>query len=551
MSYSALVSIGTVGAGITSVKLYECNNGCSSCSALTNYSNVSVSSFNPNIVVTGITDGTTCIKAEPIGACSGVTQCLTITGIPAPTATPAPAPTATPAPAPTATPAPAPTATPAPEPTATPAPAPTATPVPPTATPDGGGGPTYIYYKLRPCDYQGQSGYTNGDYDVYSTGYTSATFNSGDRVEGSTNYFYVVVGSTTTDPGGTKYSVSLVEGQTGCPEAPPPPVYRTATISAWTIPSGVTLNQIKTDACGNAPYQLPSGYVSLGTAYVSDPAITTVTPSTLYTLYDANIGGNIINGGNKWYAVLYTDGGFIYQYVAYITGAGQIQDWTACSGSPSPTATEAPPSPTATPDLGGGGGAPGIYSCSGVQCVADVNGTYPDLASCEASCGTGAGGCFIGETMVTMADGTEKRIDQLVVGDVLKSFNIDTLPLNSDDSTVLETWSSENIVGTPDTATIVGIEPMDYYGIFVLNGILKTSARHRHLVKRNNVWSFIEAHEVVVGDIMLDIEGNEILITTRTVELNEQTVYKLNVENLDVYYANGILTHNQKLPPEN
>ena len=35
--------------------------------------------------------------------------------------------------------------------------------------------------------------------------------------------------------------------------------------------------------------------------------------------------------------------------------------------------------------------------------------------------------------------------------------------------------------------------------------------------------SYIVGNEVVVGDIMLDIDGDEILITSRTVELTEQT----------------------------
>jgi hypothetical protein len=228
------------------------------------------------------------------------------------------------------------TLTPTPTPTLTPLFVVTPTPtVTITLTPNGGGGGiTYTYFKLRPCDFQGQEGYLNGDYDVWSTGYENgSTFSSGNRVEGSTDYFYVVVGSTTTDPGGTKYSVTST-GLTGCPESAPPIVYRTAKIFAWSTSLGPTLNEVKTAACGFYPYNLPEGYVALNGGsgvYVSDPEITTVTPSTIYTLYDANIGGNIIDGGNKWYAILYTNGGSVFQYVAYITSAGEIQDWTPCS----------------------------------------------------------------------------------------------------------------------------------------------------------------------------------------------------------------------------
>jgi hypothetical protein len=186
----------------------------------------------------------------------------------------------------------------------------------------------------------GQPGYLNGDYDVYSDGV--GTFNSGDRVEGSTNYFYVVVGSTTTDPGGTKYTVTST-GLTGCPDTGGGggTTNRTITITGWSTEPGPTLNDIKTDACGKYPYQLPGGYTQL-IGYVDGSSIT---PGTIYTLYESASSGTPVNGGNKWYAILYTNGGSQYQYVAYITSAGEIQDWTQCTG------TQITPTPTITPTL--------------------------------------------------------------------------------------------------------------------------------------------------------------------------------------------------------
>lgn len=316
MSFNASVNLGTVGFGITggTVSISGCT--VSDCSAGTSIvTGQTVTSFPKTI--TGIPDGTRYLRVQvDNGTCIGTVQCISISNIPAPTATPIP--TATPGP--TAVVA---TATPTPSPSPSPTPSPTPGP---TAT-------VYTYYKLRPCEYQGQAGYTNGDYDVWSVGYTTTPYSSGNRVEGNTGYYYVVVGSTTTDPGGNKFSTTLVVGESGCPAVAPPPVLRTAQIFAWSTASGPTLTDIKTAACGKMPYQLPEGYVSLGTAYISDPAITAVTPSTIYTLYDANSGGNVVNGGNKYYAILYTSGGSTFEYVAYITTAGEIQDWTPCSGS--------------------------------------------------------------------------------------------------------------------------------------------------------------------------------------------------------------------------
>jgi hypothetical protein len=142
MSFSATVNLGTVGVAITSVKLYGCtgNNGtnCTGCTALTGYENVGVNQFP--LLVSGIPNGSRYIQAEALGACSAdaVKQCISISGIPGPTATPAPTMTLTPTgtSAPGATPNPTNTQTPTPTPTPTPTgtSAPGATPNP-TNTP--------------------------------------------------------------------------------------------------------------------------------------------------------------------------------------------------------------------------------------------------------------------------------------------------------------------------------------------------------------------------------------------------------------------------------
>ncbi len=68
------------------------------------------------------------------------------------------------------------------------------------------------YYTLIPCA---------GGSNSYSNGQPQGTFNSGDIVEGATETYYVIGGSTTTDPGGVKITVtaSILEE---CPAVPTP-----------------------------------------------------------------------------------------------------------------------------------------------------------------------------------------------------------------------------------------------------------------------------------------------------------------------------------------
>lgn len=119
MSFSATVTLGTVGTSITDVSLYPCTgstSGTCSGTVIPGYSNKAKGLFP--LTVTGIPDGTTYIKLVAAGGGCTPDYMLQISGIPgAATLTPTPAPTQTPSPtsAPTSTPSgtAVPTATPA------------------------------------------------------------------------------------------------------------------------------------------------------------------------------------------------------------------------------------------------------------------------------------------------------------------------------------------------------------------------------------------------------------------------------------------------------
>lgn len=191
---------------------------------------------------------------------------------------------------------------------------------------------------------------------------------------------------------------------------------------------------------------------------------------------------------------------------------------------------------------------PATYDCFNGNCIEAEGGggTYSSLSACQADCT--ANPCFIEGTNITLADGSQVLIETLQVGDVLKSFAIDTLSLYSDDNTVLTTWNTETLTGTESTASITSITPVQVSEIVVINDLLKTTPDHRHLVKHDGVWSFVIASNVIVGDIMIDINNNEVEVTSVETQEVEKTVYKMDVETLDVFYAENILTHNIKNP---
>ena len=72
-----------------------------------------------------------------------------------------------------------------------------------------------------------------------------------------------------------------------------------------------------------------------------------------------------------------------------------------------------------------------------------------------------------------------------------------------------------------------------------------TTVDHPFYVKNQG---FIKAGELIVGDELLDVNGNVLLVENFDVELTDEptTVYNFQVEDFHTYYAGGlgVLVHN-------
>lgn len=342
MAYIASVSLGsTIGLGITSVKFYECTGNNTGCTALTNYANVSVSLFNPTYSITGITDGKTWLKVEPIGACSGTTQNIQVSGFPGPTATPAP--TATAGPAPTATAVPSPTATAVPGSTATPAP--TATTVVPTPTPTATAGPgptatptptateTPYYLQLSRCDSAVNT----------VTGWTLNTYTQSQIMVGNIflsagGFYYQVINYQTAQPSpagiidGTKAGAQY---QT-CSDTPgayvAPPVNPGVSLL---IHTGQTFNNSST------PCAMYESTIAQNSTYVYLSGHTI--PANGDYAYTTSVCNVTYSGDSNYYASLVSSS----RYAFTIGSGGYINNVVQCGVIPTATPTPTP-SPTPT-----------------------------------------------------------------------------------------------------------------------------------------------------------------------------------------------------------
>tara|TARA_Y100001958_G_C21238517_1_gene565572 strand:+ start:1105 stop:3207 length:2103 start_codon:yes stop_codon:yes gene_type:complete len=154
--------------------------------------------------------------------------------------------------------------------------------------------------------------------------------------------------------------------------------------------------------------------------------------------------------------------------------------------------------------------------------------------------------CHVAGTLVDLADGNTKLVENLEIGDVLKSYTIPGLGEDENQqpwqtySTQLSGW---NATGT--TATVTGVSSSTWADYINFNaGLTKVTGEHPVLVKSSsNDITFKAASNVVVGDSFY-VNDAWVEITSVEVVEEEITAYRIDVENADVYSADGVLFHN-------
>lgn len=133
------------------------------------------------------------------------------------------------------------------------------------------------------------------------------------------------------------------------------------------------------------------------------------------------------------------------------------------------------------------------------------------------------GGCFTGDTKVTMADGTEKNIQDIQVGE-----KVLTRKAELDETLV--------------PAEVVNTYRKTVGGYLTINDTIRVTTNHFLYV--NGTWR--RADEVNVGDIL--VQENAKPLTVHSIEWHKEQVDVFNIEvaGEHSYFANGIYVHNGK-----
>ena len=143
-----------------------------------------------------------------------------------------------------------------------------------------------------------------------------------------------------------------------------------------------------------------------------------------------------------------------------------------------------------------------------------------------------SGNCFIGETSIIMGDGTIKRIDKIIIGDIVKS------EINTSEVKDIDTHKGIHTVYSINNTNAFVTEEHPFKTTTGWKAInpLETFKKHG-----------IESNVLEIGDILITKKGTEELKSISKSSTTVNTVYNLRLNNEHVYYANGYLVHNNKI----
>ena len=169
---------------------------------------------------------------------------------------------------------------------------------------------------------------------------------------------------------------------------------------------------------------------------------------------------------------------------------------------------------TATFSMNGNDGFSGtVYSP--ITSITCVNGIVTDIQY----------GCLLGDSKIELFGGGYKNIKFILPDDILLSY--------------------DHVTKSKTSAVVREIQMFRSVVVDINNGLLISSPSHNHYIKRNGNWIVQKTGEVIIGDILMDINNNEIEIKSTVYSEGQFDVYNIVVSGNHLYYANGILTHNK------
>lgn len=129
--------------------------------------------------------------------------------------------------------------------------------------------------------------------------------------------------------------------------------------------------------------------------------------------------------------------------------------------------------------------------------------------------------CFVKGTKIMLANGKEKVIENIMVGDEVLSYSIK---------------DKKNVAAKVAKLFVYSDKPE---GVKINS---RVTATVEHPFFNGSEW--IEAGKLKLGDILIDVNGGQIEVTSIELVNLSGEVYNFEVENEHNYFAEGVLVHN-------
>jgi len=160
--------------------------------------------------------------------------------------------------------------------------------------------------------------------------------------------------------------------------------------------------------------------------------------------------------------------------------------------------------------------------------------------------------CLLFGTQIELANGTMINVEDLNVGDEIKSWVPAGLPDESQDTESDQVewrfYHSEILSGSAQNVIVSDLTFNFAEGYFSLNnGLIKATETHPLYVYDNEIgkYKFKNVGDILPGDKLVMQDETEVEVTNIEIVTENVEIVTVNVENADVYISNGLISHNK------
>ena len=148
-------------------------------------------------------------------------------------------------------------------------------------------------------------------------------------------------------------------------------------------------------------------------------------------------------------------------------------------------------------------------------------------------------------SLIRMYDNSTKQIQDVEVGDVVKSYQPVGMSLSDMN---FKNFSMSTLSGSFSGSVVVGKQSQVGESYYLINGSMKVLADDTNgavfTSGSDGTWSWKYPYQLQQDDKLLDVTGSQQNINSISLVQSQETFYSLDVEDIDTYFSSDILVHN-------